>query len=137
MALRWGSMAPTFLPSDRFSRFIHQKGDYSVDNNKVKANAFNPPRTSSRLSIFLTESLTEKEIWTIAENCVDDPPNKVTKARGDLKESVVTSAGLTIDFDDNPPRHANILGWPQEKSERMLLAKKISDPSVLVVKPTP
>jgi hypothetical protein len=102
---------------------------------KVRANAFVPPSTSAELSVFLTEGLAEAEVWTIAVETVDSPPSRVTKARGDFHEGVVVPAGLDLVFDDSPPRHANILGWPPDKSERKLLAKKLADTAGLVIRP--
>ena len=45
--------------------------------------------------------------------------------------TTVRETGLTIDPDNDPPRHANILGWPEEKSEQKLIALELSESAKL------
>ena len=43
----------------------------------------------------------------------------------------VQEVGLKIDADNDPPRHANIVGWPKEKSARKLMALESSERATL------
>jgi len=45
--------------------------------------------------------------------------------------SAVCEMDLDVDPDNNPPRHADIVGWPQEKSERMLIAQELAAKATL------
>lgn len=40
----------------------------------------------------------------------------------EIGEDAVPSTGLRVDYDDSPPRHANIVGWPGDRGARKGLA---------------
>ena len=47
--------------------------------------------------------------------------------RGDLTADDVVAAGpLAVDFDDTPPRHANVVGWPQDRAGQKVLAQALA-----------
>ncbi len=40
---------------------------------------------------------------------------------------VVDATGpLRVDFDEPPPRHANVLGWPRERDQQLALAQSLA-----------
>ena len=47
---------------------------------------------------------------------------------GEFDETAVNGAGLRVEHDEVPPRHASIVGWPMDVSERkqrqQLLARR-------------
>jgi hypothetical protein len=47
---------------------------------------------------------------------------RILKGRADFIARTINGTELRIDPDDDPPRHANIVNWPAEKSDRLLLA---------------
>jgi hypothetical protein len=108
------------------------KNAFSVQNNRVKVSAFMPNR-ERELSVFRIQDLPEEQIWEIGQRYVSEPQSKTLYARGDVLASVVTENNLTIDPDDHPPRHANVLGWPEDKSAQKLIATELANQATLRV----
>ena len=59
------------------------------------------------------------------------PLGRPLYGRGDLSVSSVLATGLTVDPDDNPPRHAGIVGWPETKDARISLAQRLAASALL------
>lgn len=102
----------------------------------MKPKAFEPP-PDLRLSVFRIDGLTIEEVW---ENGQLNVVNKMSEPRNlhgiaDIKASAIQDIHLDIDPDNNPPRHASIVGWPDEKSERMLIAQELATRAKLVLRP--
>jgi hypothetical protein len=91
----------------------------------VKPGAFLPARDGAT-SVYRTRGLTEEEIWILGEAKVTGPTRKTLYGRGDLPVSAVHATGLRVDPDDSPPRHAAIVGWPEEKDARLSLAQQLA-----------
>jgi hypothetical protein len=91
------------------------------------------PNTLSA-SVFRVRDLSEEQIWNIGEDHVAEPRGKVLYGRADLNVNDVTSQGLKLDPDNNPPRHANIVGWPPEKDRQLLLAQELAHASFLTIR---
>ena len=51
---------------------------------------------------------------------------KDLKARGDMKTVGARQNHLDVVPSEPPPRHANLVGWPSEKSEQMLIAEELA-----------
>ncbi len=115
-------------PTEILTRFIYTKNHYRSDHT-VKHAAFMPP-ADKRLSVFRIFNLQVNEIWNIGDSLRTEPP----LGRADLQASIVTETGLTIDPDDIPPRHANIIGWPDESSEIKLKAVVMAEKAQLCLK---
>ena len=81
--------------------------------------------------MFHIDSLDEREIWEIGEHYVTRPYGKTLYGRGDILEAEIEKTGLTVEYDNTPPRHANIAGWPDEKSKQMSLAQELAAASEL------
>jgi hypothetical protein len=89
-----------------------------------------PDRTVSVVSI---GGLSAAIIWEIGDRKVAAPSNRTVRARADLASRDV-HAHLTIDADNNPPRHRTITGWPPVDSEQQLLALELANAARLVVR---
>jgi hypothetical protein len=116
-------------------RYIFSKSHFSSENNKVKSSAFMPP-ADLQLSVFRTQGLDEKTIWNIAENEIikkSSSPNKLY-GRAEILSFAVKSTGLELDPNNIPPRHANIIGWPQEKAKQKMIAIELATKASLVLK---
>lgn len=86
----------------------------------VKLKLFEPNR-ALELSVFHVDGLDEGDIARIGNDVVAKQRHpKHLYGWGEFDEVAVCKAGLRIDRDDNPPRHANIVDWPEEPSERKL-----------------
>ena len=112
--------------SESLARYLTHQNHYSFLNNSVKPAAFQPPSSNLRLSVFRIGGLILEEVWEIGRvNLVN------VYGFADIKASAVYEKNLDIDADSNPPRHADITGWPQEKSERKLIAQELAAKSTL------
>jgi hypothetical protein len=84
-----------------------------------------------KLSVFLTEDLSAEQIWMLGQKYVS--PN--IYGRAELTRSAVSEIGLRVEVDNKPLRHANVVGWPVQKSEQKLYALKMAEKSSLYLKP--
>ncbi len=115
-------------PSESLARYLTQHNHYSTSKNVVKPSAFQPP-SNLRLSVFRIDGLILEEVWEIGRvNVVSTMPLPKENVYGfaNIIASAVCEMDLDVDPDNNPPRHADIVGWPQEKSERMLIAQELA-----------
>lgn len=88
------------------------------------------------VSVFRLKGLSEQEIWKIGHE-IADPLGKTLYGRGDVEAQAVASAELTIDPDNVPERHANIVGWPDEKQKQKLRAMELAKVAALQLHPEP
>jgi len=118
--------------SEDLSKFIFNKSQFSSSNKRVKYSVFIPP-SNRRLSVFRSTDLSENEVWEIG-NAIGIERKLTLLARADIRVASVTKTGLEIDVDDIPPRHANIVGWPDEDSEIKLKAMELAENAQLHLK---
>jgi len=112
---------------ETLTRYLLSTNLFSRVNNRVKPQAFMPP-ADLKLSVFRTDKLSEFQIWKIGEKRVArkaKPPRNI-HGRTDIKALKVMKTGLRIIPDNVPPRHANIVDWPDEKSERIEIALELA-----------
>jgi hypothetical protein len=58
------------------------------------------------------------------------------KARATASAAAFLERNLSFDPDGHPhPRHANVIGWPEEKHARKNLARELADRMTLEVRP--
>ena len=117
-------------PTDPLARYLLQRSHFSPTKSLVKPSAFLPNR-HGETSVFQIQGLSEEEIWQIGEEYVSGPLEKMLRARADIVVSVVEKQGLDVNSDNIPPRHANIIGWPEEKSAQKLLALELASRAAL------
>lgn len=86
-----------------------------------------------RLSVFCVSGLSENAIWEIGENVGNQSDRKLL-GRADIAALPVYDAGLSIDRNDIPFRHANIIGWPDEDSAIKLAAIELAQKAELSLK---
>ena len=110
-------------PAELLSRFLTQSGKFTRD--RVKPTAF-LPGPDGTTSTFRTHGLTTDEIWALGESRVAAPRGRRLYGRGDVRVSSVVATGLTVNPDDDPPRHAGIVGWPDGKDARLSLAQRLA-----------
>jgi hypothetical protein len=94
------------------------------------------PPPDLRLSVFRIDGLQLEEIWEIGQREVIDAMCQPKRLHGiaDVKVSTVQKNDLEVEPDNIPPRHANIIGWPEEKAQRMLIAQELAAEAKLVLK---
>lgn len=121
--------------NEPLARYILESSQFSRLKNIVKPSAF-MPAPNLQLSVFRIEGLDQKAIWELGEKEVVSRiiPIKTLYGMAKLLALSAKSAGLRIDPDDTPPRHANIIGWPKEKDEQKIIAIELATQASLVLK---
>lgn len=94
-------------------------------DRSVRYNAF-MPTSNGDVSVFCILGLVESKIWEMGDIQVARRRGKPLLGRADILVLNVINSNLQIDPDNKPPRHANIIGWPEEKSEQKLIALKMA-----------
>ena len=103
------------------ARFIFEKG-HLFDGGGARWTAFEPSRRDNTTSVFVTDGLNSADIWTLADTT--RPQRSIARAM--LVPADVRSSRLDLEIDNDPPRHAAIIGWPAEKSEIKALAQLLA-----------
>ena len=122
-----GSVTKSITAQEALTRFITSKRWYSRKKNVVKPQAFMPP-PNHRLSVFRIDNLTETEIWKIGFNKVIskmNPPRNL-HGRANIMALNILENDLQIEPDNTPPRHADIVGWPELKEEQKSIAQELA-----------
>lgn len=97
---------------------------YAVEGGRLTASSHPHPKLYEpnrelKLSVFFVSGLVCAEICERGINVVElHPSARRLHGWGEFDESTVQKTGLRVDRDDNPPRHANIVDWPEIASER-------------------
>lgn len=98
------------------ARFALESG--RLTDSIVKPKLFEPNR-ALELSVFRVDGLVHDQIRDLGDRVVEKhPAARKLHGWGEFLESAVREAGLRVERDDDPPRHADIVGWPQDPSER-------------------
>ncbi len=126
-------MGPIDL-SEILSRFILQRNWYRSSNNTVKYAAFMPNPKNGETSVFRTTGISDEEIWLIGEREVATRRGKSIAGRADIEAAVVISLSLRVVPSEPPERHANITGWPDERSAQKLIAIKLAEKARFIKK---
>lgn len=120
-------------PEESLTRYILHKSHFSILHKKVKYAAFLPAPTGAT-SVFRTSLLSDAEIWQTGEQEVADKRNMRLLGRADVAAFHILHIGLRKIPDNEPPRHANITGWPEEISEQKLIALELAEKAQLYLK---
>ena len=120
--------------SERISRFIHQRDNFTQSTGNISFRVFLPPNNgdyTQELSVFRTEGLDEPRVWSES-----DALRPGALARADFRAAcvpLVAESGCQLELvpDNQPPGHALIAGWPPADSRdlRKLLAMRLRDAS--------
>jgi hypothetical protein len=111
---------------ETLSRFVLQKNWYRSSDNTVRHAAFMPNPNNGKTSVFRIYDLFEKEVWEIGDREVASKLGKPVLGRADIGASNVMAKGLMVLPSEPPERHANIVGWPEEKSGQKLIALELA-----------
>ena len=86
------------------------------------------------VSVFRIDGLRPTRIWEIGEEIAKKRTGTLY-ARGDIKAREVRHYSLDILPAEPPPRHANIIGWPEnDKPRQKLIALQLAAVATLVPK---
>jgi hypothetical protein len=93
------------------SRFLMQSKHFKKTGTLVTADAFMPP-LDLELSTFLTTGLPDEEVWKLGLLVLEERRSSKLYGRADIDVGVVLAAKLKARFDNEPPRHVSVIGWP-------------------------
>jgi hypothetical protein len=116
---------------DILVRFVYDSKNVRSDGT-IKHQEFMPRGERNNLSVFHKYTSDESEIWALSDTI--RPDSRKGFARGEITVGLVQETGLTVDFDNIPPNHANIEGWPtsSEKDKQKSLAQELAAKAVAV-----
>lgn len=122
-------------PNESLARYLTSQRHYNLQTRSVRPSAFEPP-SDLRLSVFRIDGLSIEQVW---ENGLVNVIGAMTQTRtlygmGKIKASAVRDVHLDIDADDIPPRHACLIGWPEEKYRRMSIAQELAASARLILR---
>jgi hypothetical protein len=119
--------------NERITRYIFERTHFAPSTGRVKYSAFLPKKRKT--SVYRISKLEEQEIWDIGIEYVSKERNMPLLARGDILAAVVLDNSLGIVPDTaKHPKHANIIDWPDNKEEQMLIAKQLEPHAKLILK---
>jgi hypothetical protein len=126
-------------PDDLLARFLCQKSHFKRTQNRATPEAFMPP-PDLNLSVYQITSLPEDEIWTLGRNVLQVHPQPRLYGRADVRVEAVQEQKLKAIRDDDPPRHVNVVGWPNYADGKDLmksLAQQLAKSAKLYLLATP
>ena len=115
-------------------RYIFDSKHFHKPKNAVKPDAFLPHGNPLETSVFRVDGLIDEDIWHIGSS-IAQKRERSLKARANFEARAISGTPLRFDPNDDPPRHANIVGWPQEKSDQLQLALEIAEKATLQLAP--
>ncbi len=114
--------------SEILCRFVFSPR-YVRSNGTVRHNAFVPkPNQKLKLSVTRSEDPVADGIWNIGRQ-IEAGRTERLQGRADVIVPVVLAQDLRIEPApvDGNRMHANIVGWPAEKQEQLMVAKEIAN----------
>lgn len=120
-------------PDEYLARYILHKSHFSAQHLRVKYVVFMPAH-NGETSVFRISSLSDNEIWEIGDSEVSQKRGSPLLGRADISAFHVFDKKLKVTPDNNPPLHANIVGWPEEKSKQKLIAMELAESAQLYLR---
>ena len=109
------------------ARFVCHTSQLYSDGSGVKPGAYLP--RDGKTSIFRLEGLRVSEVRLVGAAHLRSPP---PIAHAVSVAGSILDFGLMFDPNNDPERHADIVGWPVSKEEQKLLAVKIAGTAKLL-----
>jgi hypothetical protein len=133
-------LPPTVEPHEPITRFLRYSRHFR--GGRVRHEGLLPadpdpqsPAPRYETSVYRALGATSEELWAICTAHVDQP-DQAMKGRGTTSAGVFDAQRLSIDPNAIPhPRHADVIGWPDDKHTRKALAQRIADTMALEARP--
>lgn len=108
------------------ARFVLFSG-WLRSGNRVKPDAFMPP-PNLELSVTRHLGLSQDDLWQIGHGIAEMRPDAKLHGRADITADIARKQSLDVKPTPQPDNHnhANIVGWPNEKSAQKIKAQEIS-----------
>ncbi len=98
-------------------------GSQIKEKNRLNHSVIWPDENEEYItSVYRIENLNNTEVWDLGDTNVNNP----VLARLDVSANTIFNFKLDFDPDDTPPRHANIINWPKDRSEYRSVAQQIT-----------
>lgn len=109
--------------TENLSRFILFSKWFRSDNT-IKPDAF-IPSPHVELSVTRQRNISESELWDLGK-AVSTIRKCTLYGRADISAEPVMKQNLTIEPSEPPLNHANIKGYPEDKSKQKLIALELA-----------
>lgn len=108
------------------ARFILFSKWIRASDQTVRPAAF-IPHPYPDLSVTRHKNLPEQELWRIGQGVADARPAKLY-GRADIQVAEIRRQTLTVESKPvaNNANHANVVGWPVEKSAQISIAQQLA-----------
>lgn len=107
------------------ARFAVRKGQLTAAAVKHK---LVEPNRQLELSVFRVHELGDEQVRELGIEVVRRRPDaKRLYGWAEFDEAAVQSVALVLHDDNDPPRHANVIGWPTDPAERKLVQLELAD----------
>lgn len=124
------------IDDEWLARFILFHRWIRVSDQTVRPEAF-IPHPYPDLSVTRHNNLSEQELWQVGQGVADARPAKLY-GRTDIQVAEIRRQALIVEFKPvaNNPNHANVIGWPVEKSAQKSIAQQLAAGRAFISKPT-
>jgi hypothetical protein len=116
------SSVPSVADGELLARFVLY-GRWVRADRTVKPDAF-IPHPHPDLSVSRHTGISEDELWQLGQAVANARPATLY-GRADVEAQNIKSVSLKIEPSEPPKNHANITGWPLEKSQQKNIAQQI------------
>jgi hypothetical protein len=124
----------TVSPSEPLARYLTSSKHYSPQMQSVRPAAFLPPPPEYHLSVFRIYGLTTEDVCQIGQRkVISNMPGRTLHGYANIVAQSFQDANLTIDPDNNPARHASVVGWPEDKQQQVSIAQELAASASLVL----
>jgi hypothetical protein len=111
-------MLPSGLPehvadTEPLARFL--TSDSQFNSAMAKASAFMPGPADAKTSVFREAPESLPALWATADRELGT--DRRVRAAASLTDAHVRRAKLDVEAHEPPPRHANIVGWPNAAND--------------------
>lgn len=116
--------SPGIPLSELLARFILHHSQVKTSDSTVRHAAFLPK--DGQTSVFRISELYDSDVWEIGIREVASKRKQPLVGRADITMATVLKIGLQVTPHEPPPRHADIINWPDEKSAQRLKAIELA-----------
>jgi hypothetical protein len=111
--------------AELLARYAVDKSYYRPSDGSVRHNAF-MPGSDGATSVFRISEISEDDVWIIGRQYVGEPRGKRLLGRAQITAGKVFAQGLQVQLQEPPPRHAGIVGWPDEQPKQKEIALRLA-----------
>ena len=115
---------PAVEDDETLARFVLDRTYVRKVDGTLKAAAFMPAR-DQLLSVYRHRLLDEPGLWEIGTRIALDR-DRALQGRAGLVALALRARELNIDPSPPLPHHADVSGWPHEKSHQMEIARELA-----------